>query len=209
MNSQYIVEYLNDVSLYLDTIRVGIETNQDVGSLLNAVSDTFLRISKSNFSSIPWVVASHAMIEINELRNKGLIFEALEILVGFEIRCKQYENLKSADEVEVLFKASTERRAELVLSTSLKMIPDILDSIQDLEPKTFEKLMGEMEIVERYMLCQATNNIIAGMRFGKIRRAMQRLNDERNRDLTKVKFELSMLKQQIAELRGTLKKVAA
>ena len=59
------------------------------------------------------------------------------------------------------------------------------------------------------MLCQATNNIIAGMRFGKIRRAMQRLNDERNRDLTKVKFELAMLKQQIAELRGTLKKVAA
>ena len=89
------------------------------------------------------------------------------------------------------------------------MIPDILDSIQDLKPKTFEKLMGEMEIVERYMLCQATNNIIAGMRFGKIRRAMQRLNDERNRDLTKVKFELAMLKQQIAELRGTLKKVAA
>ena len=46
MNSQYIIEYLNDVSLYLDTIRVGIETNQDVGSLLNAVSDTFLRISQ-------------------------------------------------------------------------------------------------------------------------------------------------------------------
>ena len=66
-----------------------------------------------------------------------------------------------------------------------------------------------IEIVERYMLCQATNDIQAGMRFGKIRRAMQRLDDERNPDLTKVKFELAMLKQQIAELRGTLKKVAA
>lgn len=209
MNSQYIVEYLNDVSLYLDTIRVGIETNQDVGSLLNAVSDTFLRISKSNFSSIPWVVASHAMIEINELRNKGLISEALKVLNGMQDSCNQYKNLKTAHQVEVLFKASTERRAELVLSTSLKMIPDILDSIQDLEPKTFEKLMGEMETVERYMLCQATNNIISGMRFGKIRRAMQKLNDKRSLDLTKVKFELSMLKQQIAELRGTLKKVAA
>ena len=209
MKSQFIIEYLNDLPFYLHTIRVGIEKNQDVGSLLDAVSDTFIRISESNFSSIPWVVASQGVIEINQLLKKGLISKALEILVGFEIRCKQYANLKSADEVEVLFKASTERRAELVLSTSLKMIPDILDSIQDLEPKTFEKLMGEMEIVERYMLCQATNNIISGMRFGKIRRAMQKLNEKRSPDLTKVKFELSMLKQQIAELRGTLKKVAA
>ena len=53
MNSQYIIEYLNDVSLYLDTIHVGIENNQDVDNLIAAVSDTFLRISKSNFSSIP------------------------------------------------------------------------------------------------------------------------------------------------------------
>ena len=209
MKSQFMVEYLNDLPLYLHTIRVGIEKGQDVGSLLDAVSDNFMRISESNFSSIPWVVASQGVIEINQLLKKGLISKALEILVGFEIRCKQYENLKSADEVEVLFKASTERRAELVLSTSLKMIPDILDSIQDLEPKTFEKLMGEMETVERYMLCQATNNIISGMRFGKIRRAMQKLNEKRSPDLTKVKFELAMLKQQIAELRGTLKKVAA
>ena len=209
MKSQWIIEYLNDVPLHLHAIHVGIEKNQDVGSLLDAVSDTFMRISESNFSSIPWVVASQGVIEINQLLKKGLISKALEILVGLEIRCKQYENLKSADEVEVLFKASTERRAELVLSTSLKMIPDILDSIQDLEPKTFEKLMGEMETVERYMLCQATNNIISGMRFGKIRRAMQKLNDKRSLDLTKVEFELSMLKQQIAELRGTLRKVAA
>lgn len=209
MKSQFIIEYLNDVPLHLHAIHVGIEKNQDVGSLLDAVSDNFMRISESNFSSIPWVVASQGVIEINQLLKKGLISKALEILVGLEIRCKQYENLKSADEVEVLFKASTERRAELVLSTSLKMIPDILDSIQDLEPKTFEKLMGEMETVERYMLCQATNNIISGMRFGKIRRAMQKLNDKRSLDLTKVEFELSMLKQQIAELRGTLRKVAA
>jgi len=209
MKSQFMVEYLNDLPLYLHTIRVGIEKSQDVGSLLDAVSDNFMRISESNFSSIPWVVASQGVIEINQLLRKGLISKALEILVGFEIRCKPYANLKSANEVEVLFKASTERRAELVLSTSLKMIPDVLDSIQDLKPETFDKLIIEMEIVERYMLCQATNNIISGMRFGKIRRAMQRLNDERNRDLTKVKFELAILKQQIAELRGTLKKVAA
>ena len=209
MKSQWIIEYLNDVPLYLHAIRVGIEKSQDVGSLLDAVSDNFMRISESNFSSIPWVVASQGVIEINQLLKKGLISKALEILVGLEIRCNQYVNLKSADEVEVLFKASTERRAELVLSTSLKMIPDILDSIRDLNPKTFEKLMGEMETVERYMLCQATNNIISGMRFGKIRRAMQKLNEKRSPDLTKVKFELSMLKQQIAELRGTLKKVAA
>tara|TARA_R110000787_G_C13302726_1_gene434656 strand:+ start:271 stop:900 length:630 start_codon:yes stop_codon:yes gene_type:complete len=209
MKSQWIIEYMNDVPLHLHAIRVGIEKSQDVGSLLDAVSDNFMRISESNFSSIPWVVASQGVIEINRLLKKGLISKALEILVGLEIRCNQYVNLKSADEVEVLFKASTERRAELVLSTSLKMIPDILDSIRDLNPKTFEKLMGEMETVERYMLCQATNNIISGMRFGKIRRAMQKLNDKRSLDLTKVKFELSMLKQQIAELRGTLRKVAA
>ena len=209
MKSQYIIEYLNDVSLYLDTIHVGIENNQDVDNLIAAVSDTFLRISRSNLSSIPWVVASHAMIEINELRNKGLISEALKVLNGMQDRCNQYKNLKTAREVEVLFKANTEQRAELVLSTSLKMIPTVLDSIQDLSPHMFEKLIGEMEIVERYMLCQATNDIQAGMRFGKIRRAMQQLNDLSNPDLTNVKIELAMLKQQIAELRGTLKKVAA